>query len=87
MLTQTLRGPERDGLLTRTVTPSVPVRTDDELTSPGLSLLDTICHLRAWAEEHVAEVDLAREEYERAPRTSRRVRGGSGRAGGWRVIS
>jgi DNA-binding HxlR family transcriptional regulator len=65
MLTQTLRGLERDGLLTRTVTPSVPVRTDYELTSLGLSLLDTICHLKAWAEEHMAEVDRAREEYDR----------------------
>ncbi|HEY5395710.1 MAG TPA: helix-turn-helix domain-containing protein [Trebonia sp.] len=65
MLTQTLRGLERDGLLTRTVTPSVPVRTDYELTSLGLSLLDTICQLKAWAEEHMAEVDRAREKYDR----------------------
>lgn len=65
MLTQTLRGLERDGLVTRTVTPSVPVRTDYELTPLGLSLLDTICQLKAWAEAHMAEVDLAHEEHDR----------------------
>ncbi|MFI0444251.1 winged helix-turn-helix transcriptional regulator [Actinomadura sp. 6N118] len=65
MLTQTLRGLERDGLLTRTVTPSVPVRVDYELTPLGLSLLDPIRHLKEWAEAHMAEVDRAREDYDR----------------------
>ncbi|MFG2004453.1 winged helix-turn-helix transcriptional regulator [Spirillospora sp. NPDC048911] len=64
MLTQTLRGLERDGLLTRTVTPSVPVRVDYELTPLGLSLLDTIRHLKEWAETHMPEVDRAREKYD-----------------------
>jgi DNA-binding HxlR family transcriptional regulator len=65
MLTQTLRNLERDGLLTRTVTPSVPVRVDYELTPLGLSLLEPICHLKEWAETHMAEVDEARQEYDR----------------------
>lgn len=65
MLTQTLRNLERDGLVTRTVTPSVPVRVDYELTPLGRSLLDTICRMKAWAEEHMPEVDRAREEYDR----------------------
>lgn len=65
MLTQTLRGLERDGLLTRTVIPSVPVRVDYELTPLGRSLLEPICHLKEWAEAHMAEVDRAREEYDR----------------------
>ncbi|MEV6929382.1 helix-turn-helix domain-containing protein [Dactylosporangium sp. NPDC051485] len=65
MLTQTLRGLERDGLLTRTVTASVPVRVDYELTPLGLSLLEPIRHLKEWAEEHMSEVDRAREEYDR----------------------
>ncbi|MFC0553541.1 winged helix-turn-helix transcriptional regulator [Planotetraspora thailandica] len=65
MLTQTLRGLERDGLLTRTVTPSVPVRVDYELTPLGLSLIETLRHLKEWAEAHMAEVDRAREEYDR----------------------
>jgi DNA-binding HxlR family transcriptional regulator len=66
MLTQTLRNLERDGLLTRTVTPSVPVRVDYELTPLGVSLLDPICHLKTWAEAHMAEVDAARATYDRA---------------------
>ncbi|ASR37591.1 HxlR family transcriptional regulator [Prauserella marina] len=66
MLTQTLRGLERDGLLTRTVTPSVPVRVDYELTPLGYSLKDTIRHLKEWAEAHLPEVDAARAAYDRA---------------------
>jgi DNA-binding HxlR family transcriptional regulator len=66
MLTQTLRGLERDGLLTRTVTPSVPVRVDYELTPMGVSLLEPISHLKAWAEAHMAEVDDARTTYDQA---------------------
>src|SRR5262245_42659065 len=65
MLTQTLRGLERDGLLTRTVTASVPVRVDYELTPLGQSLLGTICHLKEWAEDHMPEVDAARAAYDR----------------------
>jgi DNA-binding HxlR family transcriptional regulator len=66
MLTQTLRGLERDGLLTRTVTPSVPVRVDYELTPLGVSLLGPISHLKDWAEAHMAEVDTARARYDQA---------------------
>ncbi|MEV8635441.1 helix-turn-helix domain-containing protein [Streptosporangium sp. NPDC051023] len=65
MLTQTLRNLERDGLLTRTVTPSVPVRVDYELTPLGLTLLEPIRHLKEWAEAHMPEVDIARAAYDR----------------------
>src|SRR5215210_2756523 len=65
MLTQTLRTLERDGLVTRKVTASVPVRVDYELTSLGHSLHDTIKHLKAWAEDHVPEVRDAHEAYDR----------------------
>jgi DNA-binding HxlR family transcriptional regulator len=65
MLTQTLRTLERDGLVSRTVTPSVPVRVDYELTGLGHSLLDPIKHLKAWAEDHVPEVREAQEAYDR----------------------
>jgi DNA-binding HxlR family transcriptional regulator len=64
MLTQSLRRMERDGLLTRTVTPSVPMRTDYELTPLGQTLLPVIGHLKAWAEEHMPEVDAARTAYD-----------------------
>lgn len=67
MLTQTVRSLERDGLLTRTVTPSVPVRTDYELTPLGRSLLGTICLLKEWAEQHMDEVDAARATYDARP--------------------
>ena len=65
MLTQTLRTLERDGLVSRTVTASVPVRVDYELTPLGHSLLEPIQHLKAWAEDHVPEVREAQEAYDR----------------------
>jgi DNA-binding HxlR family transcriptional regulator len=64
MLTQTLRGLERDGLLTRTVTPSVPVRVDYALTPLGTSLLPVMQAIKAWADTHIEEVTAAREAYD-----------------------
>ncbi len=64
MLTQTLRSLERDGVLTRTVTPSVPVRVDYELTPLGESLNGVLGQLKMWAEQHMPEVDLARADYD-----------------------
>jgi DNA-binding HxlR family transcriptional regulator len=64
MLTQTLRSLERDGVLTRTVTPSVPVRVDYELTPLGESLAGVLGQLKMWAEQHMPEVDVARADYD-----------------------
>ena len=64
MLTQTLRSLERDGVLTRTVTPSVPVRVDYELTPLGESLAGVLGELKMWAEQHMPEVDRARADYD-----------------------
>lgn len=64
MLTQTLRQLERDGLISRTVTPTVPVRVDYALTELGQSLLEPIRHIKAWAEVNMVEVDEARERYD-----------------------
>ena len=64
MLTQTVRNLERDGILTRTLTPSVPVRVDYELTPLGESLAGVLAQLKAWAEEHMPEVEQARAEYD-----------------------
>jgi DNA-binding HxlR family transcriptional regulator len=64
MLTQTLRSLERDGVLTRTVTPSVPVRVDYELTPLGQSLAGVLGQLKMWAEQHMPEVDVARADYD-----------------------
>jgi DNA-binding HxlR family transcriptional regulator len=66
MLTQTLRALERDGLLTRTVTPSVPVRVDYELTPLGRSLLPVVQAIKDWAETHIEEVHAARAAHSQA---------------------
>lgn len=66
MLTQTLRALERDGLVSRTVTPSVPPRVDYELTPLGASLRERITLLKEWAEEHMDEIDRARERHDAA---------------------
>jgi len=64
MLTQTLRSLERDGLVTRTVTPTVPVTVSYALTDLGLSLHHTTRGLRTWAQAHMAEVLANRENHD-----------------------
>ncbi|OLT43110.1 HxlR family transcriptional regulator [Saccharomonospora sp. CUA-673] len=65
MLTQTLRSLERDGLLTRTVTPTVPVTVEYALTDLGHSLQDVMVHIKSWAETHMDEVQIHRDRYDR----------------------
>ena len=60
MLTLTLRGLERDGLVTRTVFPTVPPRVDYALTDLGRTLLIPISALGAWAYGHRDAIDAAR---------------------------
>ena len=64
MLTQTLRSLERDGLITRTVTPSVPVTVTYELTALGISLQRLMLGFKEWAEEHMDQVLANRETYD-----------------------
>jgi DNA-binding HxlR family transcriptional regulator len=64
MLTQTLRGLERDGIVTRTVTPSVPVRVDYELTPLGRSLMPVVRSIKDWAEANIEAVHAARDAYD-----------------------
>ena len=64
MLTQTLRGLERDGLLVRTVHAVVPPRVDYELTELGRSLLGVVEALSEWAESNIDAVVAARAEYD-----------------------
>jgi len=64
MLTQTLRSLERDGLVTRTATPTVPVTVTYELTGLGLSLQDVMRGIKEWAETRMDEVLASREEYD-----------------------
>ena len=66
MLTQTLRMLERDGLVTRTITASVPVRVDYQLTPLGRTLLPVVRAIKDWSETHIAEVHTARVAYDRA---------------------
>ncbi|MFB6781018.1 winged helix-turn-helix transcriptional regulator [Streptomyces sp. NPDC056352] len=65
MLTQTLRSLEVDGLVTRTVTPTVPVTVTYELTDLGLSLNHVLAGLKDWAETHMTDVLAHREEHHR----------------------
>jgi len=64
MLTQTLRSLERDGILTRAVTPTVPVTVTYELTDLGLSLHDLMRSIKTWAESHMDEVQANRDRYD-----------------------
>ena len=64
MLTLTLRALERDGLLTRTVTPTVPVTVTYELTDLGVSLQAVMRGIKAWAETNMDEVLANRERYD-----------------------
>ncbi|MDC3726508.1 MULTISPECIES: winged helix-turn-helix transcriptional regulator [Rhodococcus] len=64
MLTQTLRSLERDGLVTRTVTPTVPVTVTYELTDLGRSLRELLRGVKDWAEAHMDEVLDHRREYD-----------------------
>ena len=65
MLTLTLRGLERDGLVTRTQFPTIPPRVDYELTSLGYSLWNAVQPLGAWARAHVAHIIRARVEFDK----------------------
>ena len=67
MLTQTLRSLERDGLVDRTVTPTVPVTVTYELTDLGLSLQEVMHGLKEWAEAHMDAVLTNREHYDTRP--------------------
>jgi DNA-binding HxlR family transcriptional regulator len=64
MLTQTLRSLERDGLLIRTVIPTVPVTVNYELTELGLSLQEVMLGIKDWAEAHMDEVLANRDDYD-----------------------
>jgi DNA-binding HxlR family transcriptional regulator len=66
MLTLSLRGLERDGLITRTVTPSTPPRVDYELTELGRSLLGPVSELSAWALNNRSDIQKARTAFDNA---------------------
>lgn len=67
MASQTLKGLERDGLVKRTVTPTVPVTVEYSITPLGRTLSDTVDQLRIWAETHMPDVAKAQEFYDATP--------------------
>jgi DNA-binding HxlR family transcriptional regulator len=64
MLTQTLRSLERDGMITRTLTPTVPVTVTYALTDLGVSLQGVMIGIKAWAEAHMDAVLANRAVYD-----------------------
>jgi len=64
MLTLTLRGLERDGLVTRTVFPTIPPRVDYELTDLGHSLSVPVGALGAWAKENQPRIQASQQAYD-----------------------
>jgi len=70
MLTQTLRGMERDGLILRTVHAIVPPRVEYRLTPMGKSVIAPLRELCHWAKAHVAERDRSRREFDEGMRKS-----------------
>ena len=64
MLTLTLKGLERDGLVTRTVYPTVPPRVEYQLTHQGRTLLEPIVALANWAEQNREKIQTARERFD-----------------------
>jgi DNA-binding HxlR family transcriptional regulator len=65
MLTLTLRGLERDGLVKRTQFPTIPPRVDYELTQLGRSLWDAVKPLGKWAQGHVKHIAKARAAFDK----------------------
>ncbi len=66
MLTLTLRGLERDGLVTRTVFPTIPPRVDYELTKLGRSLLEPVSGIGLWARQNRTAIQEARLRFDTA---------------------
>lgn len=64
MLTTTLRGLERDGLVARTVHPATPPQVSYDLTPLGRTLLEPVSALAVWAQLHRGEVQRARDEFD-----------------------
>jgi DNA-binding HxlR family transcriptional regulator len=65
MLTQTLRGLERDGLVSRTVYATVPPKVEYALTPLGHTLKDLLYAIKTWSETNINEVISAQESYDK----------------------
>src|ERR1700745_2206897 len=67
MLTLTLRALERDGLVTRTIFPTIPPRVDYELTKLGHSRREPVSRLGLWARQNRSAIESARRRFDAAP--------------------
>ena len=65
VLTTTLRGLERDGYVTRTLTPSIPPRVDYALTDLGRDVLVPVTALASWAFARRGQIEAARKSFDR----------------------
>jgi DNA-binding HxlR family transcriptional regulator len=65
MLTRTLRGLERDGIVTRTILPTSPPQVEYSLTELGRSMSEPVLAFGEWVREHIAEFEAARLRYDR----------------------
>ena len=74
MLTLTLRGLERDGLVTRTVHPTVPPRVEYELTTRGRTLGEPLCALAEWVRTHLPAIEQAQKRFDAEHVDSKNVR-------------
>jgi DNA-binding HxlR family transcriptional regulator len=68
MASQTLKGMERDGLVARKVTPTVPIAVEYSITPLGRTLAATVDGLRLWAQAHIGDVIKAQKRYDAASR-------------------
>ncbi|MEC5321163.1 helix-turn-helix domain-containing protein [Brenneria populi subsp. brevivirga] len=64
MLTLTLRGLERDGLVTRTMYPTIPPKVEYQLTDMGRSLIEPLMTLSAWGRKYRPAIEEARARYD-----------------------
>ncbi len=64
MLTQTLRGLERDGLVNRKIYPSVPPKVEYSLTALGTTLVDVLEEIRIWSEQNIGKVLQSQKKYD-----------------------
>ena len=65
MLTQVLRSMERDGLLIRTVYPTIPPKVEYKLTQQGKSLTQLLANIRDWSEQHADYILQAQTRYDK----------------------
>jgi DNA-binding HxlR family transcriptional regulator len=70
MLTRTLRGLERDGILTRTIFPTSPPQVVYSLTELGRSMSEPVLVFGRWVQDHLAQIDAARDRFDRGAKTA-----------------